>query len=359
MELLFFYFRLLWVWLSLGLALSGSGSVKASEVEACQNELYSLAPEEEPAISKIGSDTSKQSHFKQMSPSQVMGLFEFPESANLTTSDPALRSAIFKAFSGKCFYSGQLITMDEMHIDHIIPVSLGGPNNFFNYVPTIARHNIRKNNRFDSVAAIPALTLLRTVYSPAVESELKKMRLSQSKVTIPKPSRPTNVPSRRRGFGVDQAIQKFLMADENRSHRSAVHWIPVLGENREINPILKSFMGLVRDGVLKAVSEPSSGDSFAQIKISQNQIQELFGTTSAEFSEALLAHSGIVEVGEVRSENRDRFSFQFGGAVLGISSTSHAIVIRLSGFFLRIMELSDEVRQRALKGEVIPWPQDM
>ena len=36
-----------------------------------------------------------------------------------TINDPVLRKAIYKAFEGKCFYTGRLIPFKKIHIDHV------------------------------------------------------------------------------------------------------------------------------------------------------------------------------------------------------------------------------------------------
>lgn len=106
--------------------------------------------------------------------SQIMSAFEFPDWANYPTSSVSLRNAIYTAYDGKDFYSGRSIAIEEMVIDHIIPKSKGGPDNFFNYVPTVAALNIRKSAYFDQASAVAILSLVRLVFANKVKVLLAK-----------------------------------------------------------------------------------------------------------------------------------------------------------------------------------------
>lgn len=103
---------------------------------------------------------------------QLLETFEFPKEYELKTSNRELRLAIYNAFGGRDFYTGQKISYLDMTIDHIIPKSKGGPNNLFNYVPTSQLINGTKGNLFDEVSAIAVLSIVRTVYAEKVIREM-------------------------------------------------------------------------------------------------------------------------------------------------------------------------------------------
>ncbi len=107
---------------------------------------------------------------------EILNSFEFPESANYKTSSSVLRKAIYKAFNGKCFYTGTDISINDMHIDHVLPVSKGGPDNYYNYVPTTQRINGKKTNHFDEKSAVAILSLIRTAYVDKVKIIVKKSK---------------------------------------------------------------------------------------------------------------------------------------------------------------------------------------
>lgn len=54
------------------------------------------------------------------------------------------RKALYRAFNGQCFWTGNLLDYSNMGIDHVIPKAKGGPDNFLNYVPC-DKIEIKKN----------------------------------------------------------------------------------------------------------------------------------------------------------------------------------------------------------------------
>ena len=97
----------------------------------------------------------------------------FPKEWNLSIGNKRLRKAIFEAFKGKCFYSGRPLTLENMRIDHVIPLSKGGPNNIYNYVLCEEEINTQKTNNFDPIKVQPILYLVSSVY---VQKVLKVYR---------------------------------------------------------------------------------------------------------------------------------------------------------------------------------------
>lgn len=98
----------------------------------------------------------------------------FPLEWNLPTSDKKLRKAIYEAFKGKCFYSQRELTLENMHIDHVIPQSKGGPDNVYNYVLCEKEINLGKRAKLDWVALVPMLGIIRTHFVGKVQSFYKK-----------------------------------------------------------------------------------------------------------------------------------------------------------------------------------------
>jgi len=79
-----------------------------------------------------------------------------------------LRDAIFKVFGGKCFYTGQKVTKDNMAIDHVIPKSKGGKDSIYNYVLTTQYINSQKRAALNEEKVTTVLYLIETVYAPRI-----------------------------------------------------------------------------------------------------------------------------------------------------------------------------------------------
>jgi hypothetical protein len=165
---------------------------------SCSSKYYfrsvsSIAPEE--SCTKVFSDllTKKISNEVQ----EVIDQFEFPKEADAVTTNPNLRRAIYDAFNGIDIYTGLPVDIEDMHIDHIIPSSKGGPDNIFNYVLTSSGPNLKKSDKFDPQAIIPMLFFVRTSYAPKVLQKfknLKKTRKAPVSRAQTKPSIVENLP---------------------------------------------------------------------------------------------------------------------------------------------------------------------
>ncbi|MGH1467358.1 MAG: HNH endonuclease [Bdellovibrionales bacterium] len=101
-------------------------------------------------------------------------MFEFPENAEFRTVEPVLKRAVYEAFGGKDYYTGESISIREMTIDHVVPKSKGGPNNIFNYVPTVESVNQEKGASFVWARERKTLSEIRDVYGPKVMELLKE-----------------------------------------------------------------------------------------------------------------------------------------------------------------------------------------
>jgi hypothetical protein len=86
----------------------------------------------------------------------------------ISISDLKLRKAIYEAFEGRCFYTGQPVPFEKMCIDHVVPKSKGGENNIYNYVLTSQRLNAQKSAKLYRRHVEPVLYIIKTVYAPKV-----------------------------------------------------------------------------------------------------------------------------------------------------------------------------------------------
>lgn len=93
-------------------------------------------------------------------------------------TDKFLRSAIFIAFEGKCFYTGRDVLPAEMHVDHIKPKHLGGSDCIANYVLTCQYINLRKNGKYKDDFGIAISEIVRLVFADKVLSVLNDLRLN-------------------------------------------------------------------------------------------------------------------------------------------------------------------------------------
>ena len=114
-------------------------------------------------------------------PEEVLKTFTFPEEGNVAISDPNLREAIYSVFKGKCPSTGELIRIEDMAIDHIIPSSKGGPDNVFNYVLTMQRPNSMKKDYLDVDAVLGALYAVRKKAEKVLQIYLQKNRRNKGK----------------------------------------------------------------------------------------------------------------------------------------------------------------------------------
>lgn len=54
------------------------------------------------------------------------------------------RKKIHKRWGGICYLCGKPVAYRDMHADHVVPLSRGGPNTISNLAPTHAQCNLRK-----------------------------------------------------------------------------------------------------------------------------------------------------------------------------------------------------------------------
>lgn len=96
-----------------------------------------------------------------------------------------LKRTLWEAHDGLCFYTGIPITMFDMHIDYIQPLSKGGNDELNNLVPCCNRAKKQKANIFNENTTKQIIMFNSLVYAPKVEKLLDKYK-SEKKVRIKK-----------------------------------------------------------------------------------------------------------------------------------------------------------------------------
>lgn len=96
--------------------------------------------------------------------------FNFPEDAHVFLRDPIVRAlvreTIYEAHKGVCFWTRSPLSKDGFAIDHVLPISRGGPDNLFNLVPTSKQVNSIRGNALETEAVIACLSIIRMIYGP-------------------------------------------------------------------------------------------------------------------------------------------------------------------------------------------------
>jgi len=96
-----------------------------------------------------------------------------------------LKRSLWEAHDGLCFYTGIPITMFDMHIDHIQPLSKDGSDELNNLVPCSTRAKRQKANMFNENITNQMIMFNSLVYTPKVEKLLNKYK-SAKKVHMQK-----------------------------------------------------------------------------------------------------------------------------------------------------------------------------
>lgn len=60
--------------------------------------------------------------------------------------DKATREEVYHKFDGHCAYCGHTIKTKGFHVDHVIPVAAGGPDDLMNFFPSCKYCNSLKNS---------------------------------------------------------------------------------------------------------------------------------------------------------------------------------------------------------------------
>lgn len=63
------------------------------------------------------------------------------------TIDVSIRQRLFESQNGRCFYTNAVLDIATAHIDHKVPISRGGTNDFTNLVLCTREANLLKHNK--------------------------------------------------------------------------------------------------------------------------------------------------------------------------------------------------------------------
>ncbi len=110
--------------------------------------------------------------FVPTSVEQLLAMVEFPKVADFSPKNLNLSRALYNAFEGRDFYSGVPLDFEKFTVDHVVPKFLGGPDNYYNYVPTSGRINSLKGSELDLLAAFGTLMFIRHVMVPRISLDL-------------------------------------------------------------------------------------------------------------------------------------------------------------------------------------------
>lgn len=80
-----------------------------------------------------------------------------------------LKRSLWEAHSGLCFYTGIPITMFDMEVDYIYPLSKGGGDELENLVPCSTRANLQKSNIYNENITKQIMMFNALVYTPKVQ----------------------------------------------------------------------------------------------------------------------------------------------------------------------------------------------
>lgn len=95
-------------------------------------------------------------------------LYEYKE---IDYTNDKVRQTYFEAFHGRCAYTGIKLDINNFHMDHVFPQSLGGISSPINLVPTTSSVNIRKKNKFN-VLCMEVLSELENGLLPILVEKL-------------------------------------------------------------------------------------------------------------------------------------------------------------------------------------------
>ena len=102
-------------------------------------------------------------------------VYNFPPEANINISDENLRKVMYEVFEGKCFYTQKELEFDNFHIDHVIPKTKKGPDNYYNYVISDPYVNKLKSNKIDEDKVIGILYYISIHYAEKIKKRLNNI----------------------------------------------------------------------------------------------------------------------------------------------------------------------------------------
>jgi len=96
----------------------------------------------------------------------------------ISKNNICLRKAIFSAYNGKCFYTGRIISFEDIHIDHITPKAMGGKDCVENYVLCCGYINHIKNDKSDLLFVERIYLINKLLFVDKVVSEYNNLVLN-------------------------------------------------------------------------------------------------------------------------------------------------------------------------------------
>ena len=81
---------------------------------------------------------------------------------------PHWRAAFYYGFDGKCFYTGRELSIDNFHLDHIMPRSRGGADELYNLVLSSPAVNSSKGDSVNLVLIERSVNDVKDIYAPKV-----------------------------------------------------------------------------------------------------------------------------------------------------------------------------------------------
>lgn len=104
--------------------------------------------------------------------------------SSIQTTDKYLRMAIIEAHNSICFYTKEIISLDNFHIDHIIPKSRKWEDCIANYLPASSWINLKKNTMLnDKISEIRLIN--EGIFAPIVlKHYLKLVKTRKTKTNI-------------------------------------------------------------------------------------------------------------------------------------------------------------------------------
>ena len=100
------------------------------------------------------------------------------EKTELPVYDKKLRLSLYKVYNGRCFYTGRNLSIEDIHIDHILPRSKGGKDCIENYVLCCSDINILKNDTVDDFFVERVTLINKLLFCKKVVEEYNNLTIN-------------------------------------------------------------------------------------------------------------------------------------------------------------------------------------
>lgn len=134
--------------------------------------------------------------------------FEFPLGGEVSISDPLARKVLFHVYKGTDFWTRAPVSEADFVIDHVWPRAKGGPDSFYNYVPTTKSVNSSKSDKLDLVAATAVLSIIRIAYAPKCVKIYQKIK---------------SIKERKKGLNPETCAPYTIWIIRNKEHIKALY----------------------------------------------------------------------------------------------------------------------------------------